>query len=430
MGRAARALLAVVAPFLVLTAPDAMAATKIYSSRSLLARVPGGGELRRTLLVPDAGPVSYLSLSLRVQHPRAADLTISLRSPTGRELLVSATRGDGPNLGEGKRGCDGQLALFESRDGSPLAEAEAPFTATSYAPEQPFSRLYGTEASGRWTLRIEDEAGGGDGVLLCWRLVIARDVVEVERARKGATSAELLFKETDGRYRDVRVRVRRGGRTALTHRLRRVGCGSCPTWRPLVGERGGAVRVLDLDGGGESEVLVDLYTGGAHCCAYTLLYRFDRPSGRYRKTLQFWGNAFYRLDDLDRDGRPELVSSDDRFASAFTPYAFSLLPIQIWRLRGSRLEDTTRSYPGAVGAHARELWRLYRRMREGGEVRGILAAYLADEALLEQENRGWLRLERVGERGELGRGLEEDGFPAGARYLAELRRFLRRTGYL
>jgi len=429
MPRAARALLVVVAPFLVLAAPDAGAATKTYSSRSLLARGPGGGELRRTLLVPDAGPVSYVSLSLRVQHPRAADLTISLRSPAGRAVLVSATRGDGPDIGAGRRGCDGQLALFDSRDGSPLGEGEAPFTATSYAPEQPFSRLYGAEARGRWTLRILDEAGGGDGVLLCWRLVIARDVVEVVRARKGATAAELLFRETDGRYRDVRVRIRRGGRTALTHRLRRVGCGSCPTWRPLVGEPEAAVRVLDLDGGGEAEVLIDLYTGGAHCCAYTLLYRLDRASGRYRKALQFWGNAFYRLDDLDRDGRPELVSSDDRFASAFTPYAYSLLPIQIWRLRSGRLADATRSYPGAVAEHARELWRLYERMRSG-EVRGILAAYLADEALLGREDRGWLRLERVSERGELGSGLEEDGFPAGRHYLAELQRFLARSGYL
>ena len=141
-------------------------------------------------------------------------------------------------------------------------------------------------------------------MLLCWRLVIARDVVEVVRARRGTTSAELLFRETDGRYRDVRMRIRRGGRTALTSRLRRVGCGGCPTWRPLVGERDGPVRVLDLDGGGEAEVLVDLYTGGAHCCAYTLVYRFDRVSGGYRKTLQFWGTP--------ATGSPTSTATDGR----------------------------------------------------------------------------------------------------------------------
>jgi len=126
------------------------------------------------------------------------------------------------------------------------------------------------------------------------------------------------------------------------------------------------------------------------------------------------------------------VSSDDRFAYAFTAFAFSLEPIQIWRLRDGRLGDATRSYPGAVAEHARQLWRLYERTRRGesGKVRGILAAYLADEALLGREGRAWLRLERAFERGELGRGTMRDGFPAGRHYLAELRQFLDRTGYL
>ncbi len=34
------------------------------------------------------------------------------------------------------------------------------------------------------------------------------------------------------------------------------------------------LQVVDLDGDGEPEVLVDAYTGGAHCCALTEILRF------------------------------------------------------------------------------------------------------------------------------------------------------------
>src|ERR687891_1121536 len=103
--------------------------------------------------------------------------------------------------------------------------------------------------------------------------------------------AELTLTERGGVVRDVRLRIIRLGRVRLDARLPRVGCADpCPGWRVV-----GRPAVRDLDGDGESEVVVDVYTGGAHCCTHSLLYRW-RPGGeRYERTTAAWGNAGYRL---------------------------------------------------------------------------------------------------------------------------------------
>ena len=91
----------------------------------------------------------------------------------------------------------------------------------------------------------------------------------------------------------------------------------------------------------------------------------------------------------------------------------------------------TRSFPGAVRRDARTLWSDYQRVRRSTfrDVRGVLAAYLADKYLLGEQKEGWRQLEAAYRRGELGKGRTKDGYPAGRAYLANLRAFLQRTGY-
>jgi hypothetical protein len=236
--------------------------------------------------------------------------------------------------------------------------------------------------------------------------------------------AQLTVTERDGVVRDVRLRITRLGQVRLDARVPRIGCPDWPGWRVV-----GRPIVRDLDGDGESEVVVDVYTGGAHCCTHSLLYRW-RPGGeRYERSTVGWGNQGYRLGDLDADGRPELSSRDDRFAARFTAYAASATPVRIWRYKRGRLLDVTRTFPREVERDAAQLWRDYLRLRRT-EARGLLAAWVADQALLGRADEGWRRLEEANRRGELGRGAKLDGYPAGGRYLAALRSFLRRTGYL
>jgi hypothetical protein len=128
---------------------------------------------------------------------------------------------------------------------------------------------------------------------------------------------------------------------------------------------------------------------------------------------------------------PELASADDRFAYAFTSYAGSAFPVQVWRYRPGGLVDVTRAYRQLVRADAVQLWRSYVRERQrkpaDRDVRGVLAAWQADKALLGEAGEGWKRLRAARAAGEL---KGSPPWPSGYRYLRELRAFLAAAGYL
>lgn len=405
----------------------APAATHTYSSHQLYAAIPDGGTLARSIQVPDAGPVSFVAVGVRIVHPRDSDLTITIVSPRGTEVPLSMQRGgDGANFGSGAKGCSGELTWFESDALDPIATGGPPFSG-EFKPERPLTALNGQEARGSWTLRVADSTPGAGGTLLCWQLELSRNVVEHDRLTRGAVSADLSFRESNSSYRDLRITIRRHGRPALSAPMSRFACRGCPVSgfntifdRPLT--------IRDLDGDGEPEVLVDLFTGGAHCCFYTVILRYDGTT--YRGTTQDWGNVGYELADLDRDGIPELVSGDDRFAYEFTAFAFSRDPVQIWHDDHGALRDVTSRFPAAARGDAAHLWSEYLGLRKDGtDVRGVLAAWLADECRLGRASEGWAAIRGALDRGELSVPRVDAVWPAGRRYLDALRRFLVKTGY-
>lgn len=187
------------------------------------------------------------------------------------------------------------------------------------------------------------------------------------------------------------------------------------------------LRVRDLDGDGEPEVWLDTYTGGAHCCFQSRFFHYVPAQRAYASTRQDWSHAGYRVKDLGADGRPELVSADARFAYVFTYFAASLFPVQIWHFQRGRVLDVTRSFQAQVRNDADALWRYYGKYRRtGDDVRGVLAAWMADQYLLGRDQQGWQTLEAANGRGEL---VGDAGWPSGSAYLRALRAFLVKTGY-
>jgi hypothetical protein len=298
-----------------------------------------------------------------------------------------------------------------------------------FQPEESLTRFQGREARGRWSLRIDDRAAGARGTLLCWQLELSRNVVEHVRVAQEAVSADLSFRETKSFYSDLRITVRRHGVRALTTPVARLACHDCSVsgLETLIDPHPLAIR--DLDGDGEPEVLLDLYTGGAHCCFYTVILRYDGQ--RYRGTVAFWGDPGYELRDIDRDGRPEFITGDDRFAYAFTSYAGSVLPILIRRYDHGALTDVTNEYPALVRSEANSLWREYLRDHRSRDtdVRGLLSGWLADEYRLGRQEEGWRRIEAAYGRGELSAPRVDPIWPAGTKYLTALRNFLIKSGY-
>lgn len=254
--------------------------------------------------------------------------------------------------------------------------------------------------------------------------------------RRRQTSASLVYRRdaTFGHsdwFSDPRVRISRGGTQVFSETVpaidRRYGYG--------VYGATASFAVRDLDGDREPEVMLELNWGGAHCCAWTRIYRYVRSRGTYVPAVRFWGDdaASPRVGDLNGDGEPEFRSVDARFAYAFASYAGSVFPVRIWSFRHGRFRDVTRGFPATIRHDARKVWRLYvrERRRKGEFVRGVLPAWAADEYLLGRGATVWPTLEQAARQGYLDC---RDGCFAEPRnpqaYIRKVRAFLRRTGYL
>lgn len=154
-------------------------------------------------------------------------------------------------------------------------------------------------------------------------------------------------------------------------------------WGPedAIVARSGAIRLVDVTGDDEAEVLVDMYTGGAHCCAVSYLAWRARSPARYLFRGIRWGNVAPSLTDLDADGAREFVGVDDRFAYAFGPYAVAEFPARVWSLRRSGLTVTTARYHAFAVAAMRRSWAaILAHRRHGDPTTGAVAAYLANAA--------------------------------------------------
>jgi hypothetical protein len=169
------------------------------------------------------------------------------------------------------------------------------------------------------------------------------------------------------------------------------------------GKRDAPLQVVDLDADGEPEVLVDAYTGGAHCCALTEILRFN--GSMYAPVETSWGNIGYELKDLDADGRPEFVTADDAFSYAFSSYAASYHPPLVVdydaTAKGS-FRDVTRRYPALARKNMKDALHALARARRGHyETLGPISAYVADLYLLGRAREVRPYLARARKRGDL-----------------------------
>lgn len=239
---------------------------------------------------------------------------------------------------------------------------------------------------------------------------------ETIAGQSGNVRAEISYEEPEEyKYKNVRLQIIRANQTVLDKKLPQ----ESEYDRPVGVFSDHKLPVLDLDGNKEPEVIADFFTGGAHCCTYSLIYRYNSQSKQYTQTRHEWGNGGYQLQDLDKDGLPEFESRDDRFAYAFTAYAASGYPLQIWQYRQGKMIDVTRRYPKLIYSHATEQWQTYLKARqEGDDGKGFLASYLADKYLLGQGQDGWQRVQQAYKKSDR------------TKYFADLRKFLRETGYL
>jgi hypothetical protein len=76
----------------------------------------------------------------------------------------------------------------------------------------------------------------------------------------------------------------------------------------------------DLNGDSYPDVVVETYSGGAHCCFGTQVYSL-RPDAAVLILKKPESNAGGYFEDLDADGISEFITYDDSFAYQYCPYA-------------------------------------------------------------------------------------------------------------
>jgi hypothetical protein len=141
------------------------------------------------------------------------------------------------------------------------------------------------------------------------------------------------------------------------------------------------LHVVDLDGNGEPEVILGLFSGGANCCFIDQVFSYNPAARTYVRSQHDFLNAGATLKRLS--GRWVLKSGDSRITeSGFTDTADSGTPIQLWRFASRRFTDVTRRYPALIRADAAVWMRLFNHHLSNGV--GLIAAWAADEDLLGQ----------------------------------------------
>lgn len=91
---------------------------------------------------------------------------------------------------------------------------------------------------------------------------------------------------------------------------------------------------------GDKIFLLSAYTGGAHCC--TSIYSVNISGGKINliDSLSL-GNAGYGIDDINNDGKKEIISGNDMFAYAFTNYAETRFPAYVIKFNKGHFTDAT-----------------------------------------------------------------------------------------
>src|SRR5690349_9020787 len=258
-------------------------------------------------------------------------------------------------------------------------------------------------------------------------VVAAPPVTHHETARSGAWSATFSYVKKNvgglGSYTNLRLAVSNGTTqvydAAVVSRFAVAG-----QLEPGGFDGTSSVSFRDLDGDGTPELLLALYTGGAHCCFLTQV--LDLASSAPRKHEIDFADAGARL--IVVGGHVLFRTNDPVFAYAFTDFADSGAPIALWSYARTGFRNVTRTQPALVRRDAATWWSAYRtQTRRKGDVRGLLAAWAADEALLGRGAPARATLDGLARGGRIAAG---DGGPKGAAYVRALWRFLARHGYL
>lgn len=122
----------------------------------------GSPTVNSVINLEQSGTVSGINLTINLTHSYVGELTATLISPSGTEVVVlDATCGSANNIN----------ATFDD-SGVEVVCSNNPAISGIVLPTEALANLNGENASGNWTLRIKDNESGDGGSLVGWSLNI------------------------------------------------------------------------------------------------------------------------------------------------------------------------------------------------------------------------------------------------------------------
>jgi hypothetical protein len=205
--------------------------------------------------------------------------------------------------------------------------------------------------------------------------------------------------------------------------------------------------VITFQRGQHPGVMIEGFTGGAHCCETPVIYLYNGALGRYVKVVDMSPIDFENPHAFDADEGfiPKVVGSqillqtaDDQFAYRFSCYACEILPIVLDSVGLNGLTDVTPQHPSLVEAAARTEWRYVEASlkAEGASSQstvpypfGFLAPWVAEECTLGHGASAWSKVEQLQREGKLSDALYYKAMMQHGSFVAKLHSFLLRDDY-
>ncbi|HLT23668.1 MAG TPA: hypothetical protein VK004_00955 [Ignavibacteria bacterium] len=164
-----------------------------------------------------------------------------------------------------------------------------------------------------------------------------------------------------------------------------------------------SIAAEDLRGNGEKSILINTYSGGAHCCFTMYIGEFSDGKFSITDTIG-WGDSYYEAKDLNNDGKMELVGSYVGMAYEFTSFAGSQFPMLIYGYKNGRVqvvnEDFKKFVYEDIEEFKKELQNAYPNYScpekedeywgsDAGEVRSFLAAIVFGYVSIDEADKGF-----------------------------------------
>ncbi|MBW4030411.1 MAG: hypothetical protein HIU57_06995 [Acidobacteria bacterium] len=248
------------------------------------------------------------------------------------------------------------------------------------------------------------------------------------RASLGPVAATLTYRGSDTNPHGTTITVTNARRVVYRGPVITKFCGRlCWPQATYYPSNGNPLQVVRLEPG-LPDVVLGLYSGGAHCCYIDLIVEHRTPT-KFATVELYLGDPGARIERLPGSPYGAFVTADDAFAYEFTDYAASGLPLEIERLSHGHVRNVTRQYPALIKKDAKVFLTAFyaQASTHYQDSVGVIAAWAADEYLLGRAAAANRFLHQQAVAGHLNGQMEPS--VKGEAFIAQLHAFLKKQGY-